>query len=125
MSVVSLSSVGGEMLGVVGQRQRLKSGAEMDMDRRQSTGYEYLCHLQVNQPTFCSKLCFNTSFFQEAKQWMEECIKEELPATTELEEGLRNGVILAKLGHFMAPMVVPLRYYFVLPDIKENYNHSL
>ena len=40
---------------------------------------------------------------------MEECIKEELPTTTELEEGLRNGVILAKMGHFMAPSVVPLR----------------
>ena len=86
MSVVSLGSVGGEMLGAVGQRQRyfyqfyhgvlkinstsrmqimfhsqhsrLKSGVEMDLDRRQSAGYEYLCHLQ------------------EAKQWMEECIKK-------------------------------------------------
>ena len=60
--------------------------------------------------------CFNghlnqlEAFPQEAKQWMEECIKEELPATTELEEGLRNGVILAKMGHFMAPTVVPLRF---------------
>ena len=77
MSVVSLGSVGGEMLGAVGQRQRyfyqfyhgvlkinstsrmqimfhsqhsrLKSGVEMDLDRRQSAGYEYLCHLQVIQ----------------------------------------------------------------------------
>ena len=35
---------------------------------------------------------------------------EELPATTELEEGLRNGVFLAKLAHFMAPTVVPIRF---------------
>ena len=52
---------------------------------------------------------------------MEECIKEELPATTELEEGLRNGVILAKLGHFMAPTVVPLRFHIFVPaDIKST-----
>ena len=38
---------------------------------------------------------------------------EELPATTELEEGLRNGVFLAKLAHFMAPTVVPIRFDFV------------
>ena len=44
---------------------------------------------------------------------MEECIMEELPATTELEEGLRNGVFLAKLAHFMAPTVVPIRSDFV------------
>ena len=45
---------------------------------------------------------------------MEECIMEELPATTELEEGLRNGVFLAKLAHFMAPTVVPIRFDFAL-----------
>ena len=31
------------------QHSRLKSGVEMDWDRRQSAGYEYLCHLQVIQ----------------------------------------------------------------------------
>ena len=36
---------------------------------------------------------------------MEACIREELPAVTQLEENLRNGVILAKLGHFCAPQV--------------------
>ena len=57
---------------------------------------------------------------------MEECIKEELPATTELEEGLRNGVILAKLGHFMAPTVVPLRFHIFVPaDIKSRFTNSL
>ena len=30
----------------------------------------------------------------------------------ELEEGLRNGVALAKLGHFIAPDVVPLKKIF-------------
>lgn len=40
---------------------------------------------------------------------MEACLDEELPPTTELEEGLRNGVYLAKLGNFFAPQVVSLK----------------
>ncbi|XP_078062673.1 ras GTPase-activating-like protein IQGAP1, partial [Mustelus asterias] len=60
----------------------------MDERRRQNIAYEYLCHLE------------------EAKRWMEACLDEELPPTTELEEGLRNGVYLAKLGNFFSPKVV-------------------
>lgn len=40
---------------------------------------------------------------------MEACLDEDLPPTTELEEGLRNGVYLAKLGNFFAPQVVSLK----------------
>uniref|UniRef100_A0A8C9SYT2 IQ motif containing GTPase activating protein 2 n=1 Tax=Scleropages formosus TaxID=113540 RepID=A0A8C9SYT2_SCLFO len=57
----------------------------MDERRRQNIAYEYLCHLE------------------EAKRWMEACLDEELPPTTELEEGLRNGVYLGKLAKFFAP----------------------
>ncbi|XP_005060807.1 PREDICTED: ras GTPase-activating-like protein IQGAP2 isoform X3 [Ficedula albicollis] len=64
------------------------SAEEMDERRRQNIAYEYLCHLE------------------EAKRWMEVCLDEELPPTTELEEGLRNGVYLAKLAKFFAPNVV-------------------
>ncbi|XP_030647761.1 ras GTPase-activating-like protein IQGAP2 isoform X2 [Chanos chanos] len=64
------------------------SAEEMDERRRQNIAYEYLCHLE------------------EAKQWMEACLDEELPPTTELEEGLRNGVYLGKLGKFFAPKTV-------------------
>ncbi|NXK92531.1 IQGA2 protein, partial [Formicarius rufipectus] len=64
------------------------SAEEMDERRRQNIAYEYLCHLE------------------EAKRWMEVCLNEELPPTTELEEGLRNGVYLAKLAKFFAPNVV-------------------
>uniref|UniRef100_A0A669EFY3 IQ motif containing GTPase activating protein 1 n=1 Tax=Oreochromis niloticus TaxID=8128 RepID=A0A669EFY3_ORENI len=42
-------------------------------------------------------------------RWMEACLDEELPPTTELEEGLRNGVYLAKLGNFFAPQTVSLK----------------
>ncbi|NWV27049.1 IQGA3 protein, partial [Origma solitaria] len=64
---------------------------EMDEQRRQNVAYQYLCHLE------------------EAKRWMEACLGEGLPAPTELEETLRNGVLLAKLGHCFAPAVVPLK----------------
>ncbi|CAL1534100.1 unnamed protein product, partial [Lymnaea stagnalis] len=64
---------------------------EMDEQRKRNIAYEYLCHLE------------------EAKIWIEACINEELPPTTELEEGLRNGVFLGKLAHFFAPNVAPLK----------------
>uniref|UniRef100_A0A4W3I1I8 IQ motif containing GTPase activating protein 1 n=1 Tax=Callorhinchus milii TaxID=7868 RepID=A0A4W3I1I8_CALMI len=72
---------------VLDSNERL-TAEEMDERRRQNIAYEYLCHLE------------------EAKRWMEACLDEELPPTTELEEGLRNGVYLAKLGNFFAPKVV-------------------
>uniref|UniRef100_A0A8B9SFL7 IQ motif containing GTPase activating protein 3 n=1 Tax=Apteryx owenii TaxID=8824 RepID=A0A8B9SFL7_APTOW len=64
---------------------------EMDERRRQNVAYQYLCHLE------------------EAKRWMEACLHEELAPPTELEESLRNGVVLAKLGHCFAPDLVPLK----------------
>ncbi|XP_022784321.1 ras GTPase-activating-like protein IQGAP1 [Stylophora pistillata] len=70
------------------------SGSEMDEQRKQQMAYQYLCHLE------------------EAKLWMEACLKEELPPTTELEEAFRNGVFLAKLGNFFTPETVPLRKIF-------------
>ncbi len=50
------------------------------------------------------------------------CIGESLPPTTELEEGLRNGVFLAKLAHFFAPQAVAKRKVFD-PDLV-RYNES-
>uniref|UniRef100_A0AAQ6A3J0 IQ motif containing GTPase activating protein 2 n=1 Tax=Amphiprion ocellaris TaxID=80972 RepID=A0AAQ6A3J0_AMPOC len=64
------------------------SAEEMDERRRQNIAYEYLCHLE------------------EAKRWIEACLEEDLPPTTELEEGLRNGVYLGKLANFFAPKMV-------------------
>uniref|UniRef100_A0A8P0PBU0 IQ motif containing GTPase activating protein 3 n=1 Tax=Canis lupus familiaris TaxID=9615 RepID=A0A8P0PBU0_CANLF len=73
-----------------GRNERL-TAEEMDEQRRQNVAYQYLCRLE------------------EAKRWMEACLKEELPSPVELEESLRNGVLLAKLGHCFAPAVVPLK----------------
>uniref|UniRef100_A0A803Y4M8 IQ motif containing GTPase activating protein 2 n=1 Tax=Meleagris gallopavo TaxID=9103 RepID=A0A803Y4M8_MELGA len=76
----------------------------MDERRRQNIAYEYLCHLE------------------EAKRWMEVCLEEELPPTTELEEGLRNGVYLAKLAKFFAPNLVSDKKIY---DVKqERYKRS-
>uniref|UniRef100_A0A8C8FLC5 IQ motif containing GTPase activating protein 3 n=1 Tax=Oncorhynchus tshawytscha TaxID=74940 RepID=A0A8C8FLC5_ONCTS len=69
---------------------------EMDEQRVQNVAYQYLCRLE------------------EAKRWMEACLHEELPAPTELEEGLRNGVLLAKLGHCFAPKIIPLKKIYDL-----------
>eukprot|EP00800_Vazella_pourtalesii_P016071 TRINITY_DN4508_c0_g1_i1.p1 TRINITY_DN4508_c0_g1~~TRINITY_DN4508_c0_g1_i1.p1 ORF type:complete len:1686 (+),score=394.09 TRINITY_DN4508_c0_g1_i1:300-5357(+) len=69
---------------------RKRSSTMMDEMRKRKIAYEYLCHLE------------------EIKQWIEACIKEELPVSIELEEALRNGVFLAKLAHFMTPDLVPL-----------------
>eukprot|EP00079_Xenopus_tropicalis_P008851 XP_002932312.2 PREDICTED: ras GTPase-activating-like protein IQGAP1 [Xenopus tropicalis] len=75
---------------------------EMDERRRQNVAYEYLCHLE------------------EAKRWMEACLGEELPPTTELEEGLRNGVYLAKLGNFFSPKVVSLKKIYDREQTRYN-----
>uniref|UniRef100_A0A8C5BF84 IQ motif containing GTPase activating protein 3 n=1 Tax=Gadus morhua TaxID=8049 RepID=A0A8C5BF84_GADMO len=48
---------------------------------------------------------------------MEACLGEELPAPTELEEGLRNGVWLAKLAHHFSPNTTPLRKIY---DVDQN-----
>ncbi|KAE8588354.1 hypothetical protein XENTR_v10022477 [Xenopus tropicalis] len=73
---------------------------EMDEQRRQNIAYQYLCHLE------------------EAKRWMEACLNEELPPPTELEESLRNGVTLAKLGSFFAPEIVPLKKIYDIEQMR-------
>ncbi|XP_053331324.1 ras GTPase-activating-like protein IQGAP3 [Spea bombifrons] len=77
--------------GPVGAGYERLTADEMDEQRQKNIAYQYLCHLE------------------EAKRWMESCLNEELPPPTELEETLRNGVVLAKLGHFFAPELVPLK----------------
>uniref|UniRef100_A0A672QF68 Ras GTPase-activating-like protein IQGAP1 n=1 Tax=Sinocyclocheilus grahami TaxID=75366 RepID=A0A672QF68_SINGR len=80
------------------------SAEEMDERRRQNIAYEYLCHLE------------------EAKQWMEACLGEQLPLTTELEHGLRNGVYLGKLAKFFAPQLVSEKKIY--DRDQSRYQHS-
>uniref|UniRef100_A0A8C3ATS8 IQ motif containing GTPase activating protein 3 n=1 Tax=Cyclopterus lumpus TaxID=8103 RepID=A0A8C3ATS8_CYCLU len=96
-----------------GRYERL-TAEQMDEQRVQNEAYQYLCRLE------------------EAKRWMEACLGAELPAPTELEEGLRNGVLLAQLGHRFAPKAVKkiydpeqLRYQAVGLQFRhtDNINH--
>lgn len=50
--------------------------------------------------------------------WIESCVDEELPPTTELEQALRNGVILCKLGHYCDPEGLPLKKIYDLDESK-------
>lgn len=59
---------------------RLARGLWADTQRHLIQAYEYLCHVG------------------EAQQWMEGCLGEELGfGIVEMDDGLRNGVVLAKL----------------------------
>jgi len=59
---------------------RLTRGLWADAQRHLLQAYEYLCHVG------------------EAQQWIEGCLGEELGfGVVEMEDGLRNGVVLAKL----------------------------
>lgn len=51
---------------------------------------------------------------------MESCLREKLPPSTELEENLRNGVYLAKLGHFMVPEALPLNKIYDIEQKRYN-----
>jgi Ras GTPase-activating-like protein IQGAP2/3 len=60
---------------------RPMSGLWADVQRHLIQAYEYLCHVG------------------EAQQWIEGCLGEELGfGVVEMDEGLRNGVVLARLA---------------------------
>ncbi|EEB09301.1 hypothetical protein SJAG_04498 [Schizosaccharomyces japonicus yFS275] len=67
-----------------------KSGSRwMDHERENLQAYDYLCRIG------------------EAKQWLEECLQEDLGVTTDFEKSLRNGIVLAQLAQHFAPEFVP------------------
>lgn len=59
-------------------------------------------------------ILFTKLFVINIIRWIEACIEEELPLTTELEEALRTGVILCKLGHWYAPEKLPMKKIYDL-----------
>ncbi|KAF8529115.1 ras GTPase-activating protein [Hysterangium stoloniferum] len=83
---------------------KLGSGLWADVQRHLLQAYEYLCHVG------------------EAQQWIEGCLMEELGfGVVEMEEGLRNGVVLAKLVRSFEGNAVVRRIY---EAPKLDYRHS-
>ncbi|KAG8965048.1 hypothetical protein FRC03_001003 [Tulasnella sp. 419] len=75
-----------------------------DVHRSLLQAYEYLCHVG------------------EAQQWIEGCLQEELGfGIVEMEEGLRNGVVLAKLARVWEGEAL-VRRIFEHPKLQ--YKHS-
>lgn len=72
-------------------------GLWADTQRHLLQAYEYLCHVG------------------EAQQWIEGCLDEELEfGVVEMEERLRNGVVLAKLSRVFQGERIVRRIYEVL-----------
>jgi len=73
-------------------------GLWADVQRHLIQAYEYLCHVG------------------EAQQWIEGCLGEELGfGVVEMEDGLRNGVVLAKLVRVFQGESAVKRIYEVSP----------
>ncbi|KAI3643911.1 hypothetical protein MP228_010075 [Amoeboaphelidium protococcarum] len=96
--------------GAFGGRVRLQKqpantqgGANwVDEERANIRAYEYLCHVG------------------EAKEWIEACIGEDIGAITDLDNKLRNGIVLAKLAKFFEPTAVKR----IFEDPKLQFRHS-
>ena len=83
--------------------RRLAQTNWMDRQRHALAAYEYLCHVG------------------EAQQWIEGCLDEELDfGVTELEEGLRDGVVLAKLARTFLGTDVVKNIYSVRFSIHDH-----
>jgi len=75
---------------------RLARGLWADTQRQHIQAYEYLCHVG------------------EAQEWIELCLDKELGfGIVEMEESLRNGVVLAKLAQVFQGEAVVRRIYEV------------
>lgn len=74
----------------------------MDKQRQYLQAYEYLCHVG------------------EAKDWIEGCIGHPIARIVDLEEELRNGVILAELARAFMPKLVPR----IFDAAKLQFRHS-
>lgn len=82
-------------------------GLWADVQRHLIQAYEFLCHVG------------------EAQQWIEGCLGEELPfGVVEMEEGLRNGIALAKLVRVFQGEHAVRRIYDVRPACAEFSNNG-
>lgn len=103
---------------------------QMDEQRIQNVAYQYLCRLEEAKRSVHTRA--HSSVYSSwcgivlppVLRWIEACLGEELPAPTELEEVLRNGVILAKLGHRFAPDAVSLKKIYDPEQHRYHVTHA-
>lgn len=74
----------------------------MDQQRQFLQAYEYLCHIG------------------EAKEWIEDIIHKQIPPIVELEESLRDGVVLAEI----IQSLYPARALRIFRNEKLQFRHS-
>ncbi|CAG8958369.1 hypothetical protein HYFRA_00011046 [Hymenoscyphus fraxineus] len=117
----SITSPAQEVVGLHGRRKLQRSGTDqnaisnkksggygwegrnwMDKQRQFLQAYEYLCHIG------------------EAKEWMEDILKRQIPPIVQLEEALRDGVTLAEL----VDSLYPERRLRIFRSPKLQFRHS-
>ncbi|TVY23888.1 Ras GTPase-activating-like protein rng2 [Lachnellula hyalina] len=105
----SITSPAQEVVGLHGRRKLQRSGGDktngrnwMDKQRQFLQAYEYLCHIG------------------EAKEWMEDILKREIPPIVQLEEALRDGVTLAEV----VDALYPERRLRIFRSPKLQFRHS-
>ncbi|RCI02950.1 hypothetical protein CU098_004255, partial [Rhizopus stolonifer] len=81
---------------------KINTSQWMDKQRTNLLAYEYLCHIG------------------EAKEWIEDCLQDEIDPITKLEETMRNGIVLARLANWFAPGTAPK----IFQDSKLQFRHS-
>ncbi|KAF2669378.1 IQ domain-containing protein [Microthyrium microscopicum] len=74
----------------------------MDQQRQYLAAYEYLCHIG------------------EAKEWIEDVMQKPIPPIVQLEEALRNGIILAEV----VQALFPERKFRIYQGPKLTFRHS-
>ncbi|CEP08000.1 hypothetical protein [Parasitella parasitica] len=82
--------------------EKIHNSQWMDKQRNNLLAYEYLCHIG------------------EAKEWIEDCLQDEIDPIIKLEESMRNGIVLAKLADWFAPGIVRK----IFQDTKLQFRHS-
>jgi Ras GTPase-activating-like protein IQGAP2/3 len=94
-----------------GESQKVYAGNKLWVDKQRQViqTYEYLCHVGEAKQSVPLVFGFLGLFWIHADscRWMESCLAEEIPPIVQLEDRLRDGVILARLARVFAPELVP------------------
>ena len=105
-----------------GESQKVYAGNKLWVDKQRQViqTYEYLCHVGEAKQYALASLApsflppykaglplWDSVIVDTCGRWMESCLGEEIPPIVQLEDRLRDGVILARLAKVFAPELVP------------------